>query len=335
MREGDAVTVRGFGDEDEPRVLELLQDAFGAWPRGWDGVEPVEFFRWKHHASPFGRSTMLVAEVDGELAGFIALMPWRLRFGARVRETMRGVDLAVDPRLHRRGVSMRLIGAARSHYGDEVVLGWSNPNEHSRGGSIKSGRQEVSGLRRFAGLGGSRWRTLERVASPTASAASSLAPGGESAGSRLEDEALVSRLLGSSSAEDDVIVTAADAQFLRWRYGWSQAYRGLVVEHGGRAAMAIFRVQRYHHLSVAHVCELLVERDDRRLTRMLVRAVRKATRSDFVVAALRSDGLAASCGLVRLRHATTITVKPLRAGLAPDPTQPTSWALSLGDLELI
>jgi GNAT superfamily N-acetyltransferase len=335
MREGDAVTVRRFADEDESRVLELLQDAFGAWPRGWDGVEAAEFFRWKHHANPFGRSTMLVAEVGGEPVGFIALMPWRLRFGGRVHETMRGVDLAVDPDLHRRGISLRLIGAARSRYSDEVALGWSNPNEQSRGGSIKSGRQEVSGLRRFAGLGGSRWRTLKRLASPTAVAASSLAPGGERAGSLLEDEGLCSRLLSSASAEDDVIVTAVDAQFLRWRYGSSQAYRGLAVERGGRAAMAIFRVQRYRRFSVTHLCELLVERDDRRLTRTLIRAVRQATRSDFVVAALRSPVLATSCGLVRLRHATTITVKPLRTGLTPDPTQPTSWALSLGDLELI
>jgi hypothetical protein len=248
---------------------------------------------------------------------------------------MRGVDLAVDPHLHRRGISLRLIGAARSRYSDEVVLGWSNPNQQSRGGSIKSGRQEVSGLRRFAGLGGSPWRTLKRLASPAGAAASSLAPGGERAGSLLADEALVARLLSRSSGADDAIVTAADAQFLRWRYGWSQAYRGLVVERGGRAAMAIFRVQRHRRFSVTHVCELLVEHDDRRLTRMLIRAVRQATRSDFVVAALRSHRLATSCGLVRLRHATTITVKSLRTSLAPDPTQPTSWALSLGDLELI
>jgi hypothetical protein len=99
--------------------------------------------------------------------------------------------------------------------------------------------------------------------------------------------------------------------------------------------MAIFRVQRHGRFSVAHICELLVERDDRRLTRRLVRAVRQAARTEFLIVALRSDGLATRCGLVRSRHAATIAVNPLRAGLVPDPTKPHSWALSLGDLELI
>jgi GNAT superfamily N-acetyltransferase len=332
---GEAVSVRALRGDDEPRVLDLLQGAFGAWPRRWEGVTAAEFFRWKHHANPFGQSTMLVAEVDGGLAGFIALMPWRLRFDGRVHETMRGVDLAVDPALHRRGVSMRLIGAARGQYSPEVVLGWSNPNEQSRGGTIKSGRQEVSGLHRVAGLGGARWRTLARLASPAAATASDLAPGGERAGSLLDDEALVSRVLSSPTPGDGRIVTAADPQFLRWRYGWSETYRGLVVEEGGRAAMAIFRVERHGRFSVAHICELLVEHGDRRFTRRLVRAVRRAARTEFLIVALGSDGLATRCGLVRSRQAATITVKPLRAGLVPDPTKPRSWALSLGDLELI
>jgi hypothetical protein len=230
---------------------------------------------------------------------------------------------------------MRLIGAARSQYSADVVLGWSNPNEQSRGGAIRSGRQEVSGLRRVVGLGGARWRPLERLAFPATATAPDLAPRGENAGSLLEDEALATRLLSGSSPGRARIVTAADAQFLRWRYGWSETYRGLVVEEGGRAAMAIFRVQRHGRFSVTNICELLVERDDRRLTRRLVRAVRQAARTEFLTVALRSDGQATRCGLVRSRHAATITVKPLRPGLVPDPTRPQSWALSLGDLELI
>jgi GNAT superfamily N-acetyltransferase len=332
---GESVTVRGCHSDEETRVLDLLQGAFGAWPRGLHGLGPAEFFAWKHRASPFGQSTMLVAELDGELVGFIALMPWRLRLGGHVHETMRGVDLAVDPAVHRRGVSMSLIATARSRYADEVVLGWSNPNEQSRGGVIKSGRQEVSGLRRFVGLGGARWRTLGRLTPLAAPAPARLAPGGESAAALLEDQAMVARLLSSSRPRHGLIATAADPQFLRWRYGSSDAYRGLLVTDGGHVGMAIFRVQRHGRFSIAHVCELLVPGDDVLLMRRLVREVRRAASADFVLAAMVSARLAARCGLVRSRRAAAITVNPLRDGLVPDPTQPASWALSLGDLELI
>jgi hypothetical protein len=76
-----AVEIRAFEPDDEPRVVELLQRAFGCWPRDIDGIEPREFFRWKHSASPFGPSICLVAETDGALTGFFGLMPWRLRIG--------------------------------------------------------------------------------------------------------------------------------------------------------------------------------------------------------------------------------------------------------------
>src|SRR5882757_438313 len=111
-----ALAVRAFEPHDEPRVLELLQRAFGDWPRHIEGIDAGEFFRWKHMASPFGRSICLVAEADGELIGFVGLMPWRLRIGERVLSTIRGVDLAVDPAHRRRGVSMSVIRAARGHY---------------------------------------------------------------------------------------------------------------------------------------------------------------------------------------------------------------------------
>ena len=331
----DVVTVRDFRSDDEPRVLELLQGAFGRWPLGMDAVQPQEFFRWKHQSSPFGASTMLVAEIGGAPVGFMAMMPWRLSFDGRLHETRRSVDLAVDPTVHRRGVSLRLIGAGPSRHSGEVVLGWSNPNERSRGGAAKSGRTGVSGPRRFVGLGGAQWRTLGRLVPPAGQLPSCQAPGAGSAGAVLEDRALVSRLLAGSRPGDGLISTAVDAEFLRWRYGWPETYRAVVATHAGRAGLAIFRIQRHGRFSRAVVCELLVERDDPRLTRRLVQGVRRAARADFLVAAMGSERLAARCGLAPLLPGTTIYFNPLREGLVPDPTRPATWALSLGDLELI
>jgi hypothetical protein len=332
VRGADAVAVRDFHSDDEPRVLELLNGAFGQWPRGLDAIQPREFFRWKHQSSPFGPSTMLVAEIEAVPVGFMAMMPWRLSFGGQVHKTMRSVDLAVDPAVRRRGVSLLLIGAGPSRHPDKVVLGWSNPNERSRGGSIKSGRRDVTGPRRYVGLGGARWRALKSLVSTPAA---TLAPGGESAAAVLEDRARLSRLLSSSTPRPGLIATAADADFLRWRYGWSETYRGLLVEDAGRAAIAIFRIRLHGRFSLAYICELIVEHDDPRLTRLLVHLVRRAAATDFVVAAIGSDRLAARCGLAPLLAGKTLGVNPLREGLLPDPTRPSSWALSLGDLELI
>src|SRR6185312_16023503 len=72
------VVVRAFQAADRGRVLEILEAAFGRWPRGLDGVAPGEFFGWKHEQSPFGPSILLVAEADDALVGFLALMPWQL-----------------------------------------------------------------------------------------------------------------------------------------------------------------------------------------------------------------------------------------------------------------
>jgi hypothetical protein len=43
----------------------------------------------------------------------------------------------------------------------------------------------------------------------------------------------------------------------------------------------------------------------------------------------------ARCGLAPLLAGATLGVNPLREGLSPDPTRSASWAMSLGDLELI
>lgn len=261
MPGGEAVSVRPYEAADEQPVLDLLQAAFGRWPRRIDGVDARLFFRWKHTASPFGRSKLLVAELDDRPAGVLACMPWRLRFGVRVRETMRGVDLAVDPRAQRRGVSMKLIAAATEGYPPEIALGWSNPNQNSRAGVLESGRRRVGSLSRYVAPGATTRGVLERAAVHAG------------------------------------LTTGHDA-------GLAGADAGAVL-------------------------------GDARLARRLVRAVLRAAPANFAVCAFPSPGVAALCGFVRARGTAMVAVNPRQGDLAPDPTLPKSWALSVGDLELI
>jgi GNAT superfamily N-acetyltransferase len=335
MSRDGAVTVRALEPEDEPRVVELLQRAFGDWPR-IEGVQPGEFFRWKHTASPFGASICLVAEANGALIAFVAMMPWRLRIGEQVLSAIRGVDLAVDPAHQRRGVSMSLIGAARDHYSDDVALAWTNPNEYSRGGLVKSGRRKVNGLPRFVGPGGPLRLTIRRALTGGAGTPPRRLAG-EPAAVVLEDRTRTERLLARARTPDDRVTTDADPAFLDWRYGRIGAYRAVAAERaGGRGAgVAIFRVRSYGRFWVAQICELFVEHDDPRTARRLFAQVRKAARVDVIVCSLPSRAHAARRGFVKSPGGTLLTVNPLRENLRPDPTLPASWALSLGDLELL
>jgi hypothetical protein len=94
-------------------------------------------------------------------------------------------------------------------------------------------------------------------------------------------------------------------------------------------------VRRHGRFWVAQICELLIEHDDPRTARRLLGALRKSVRVDFIACSLPSRGHAARRGLVKSPSGTLLTAKPLRENLDPDPTQPASWALSLGDLELL
>jgi GNAT superfamily N-acetyltransferase len=326
------VTVGACSEADEPAVLALLASAFGRWPRNLD-AEPGAFFRWKHKTSPFGPSIRLVAKVDGDVAGFLALMPWRLSFAGTIYETIRGVDIAVAPDFQHLGVANALIAAARSSYSPDIALGWSNPNERSRPGVLKSGRKRVDGLPRFVGSGGAGLGTAKRLfasgpPSPADEADESLVVA-------LADEPLLERVLSGPSPIGR-ISTAHDVDFLRWRYGQQGHYRAVVSEHPrAGAGIAIFRTQTRGRFSVAFVCELLTELDDEGVVRELVRRVRQSARTDFLVSAFTSPRAARRCGLVRSRRTAMIAANPLRDGLAPNPTQASAWALSLGDLEVI
>jgi hypothetical protein len=125
--------------------------------------------------------------------------------------------------------------------------------------------------------------------------------------------------------------------YLRWRYGHFDEYRAVRTGagEGGRGGMVIFRPRRHGPFWVSHVCELFVERSDRRTARDLLHRVRDATQADFINCSFSSRHQAARYGFVQWPGRTVLMTYPLQQNLVPDPTRRASWALSLGDLELL
>ena len=327
------VSVRAFEATDEPRVLEVLQAAFGKWPRGVDGVSASEFFRWKHTGSPFGASALLVAVADGTVVGTQAYMPWKIRAGERLFSTRRRVDLAVHPDFRRRGVSMAIRAAAS--FPDDVAFTWTNPNDQSRPGTGKAGLTSLERFPRFIQLRGPR--SAVRWASRKRSRSSERPPlEAETAAKALADDALQPLLRSCASELDDRLATVKDLAYLRWRYGHFDEYRAVASDTGeGVGGLAIFRLGLHRGLWVLQVCELFVARDDHRTARRLLRQVRGAAQADFLSATFASRTDAAVCGFMQFPGESGLMTYALHENLVPDPTARESWAMSVGDLELL
>jgi GNAT superfamily N-acetyltransferase len=332
----DAVVVRAFEAQDEPGVLGVLGAAFGQWPRGIEGVTAGQFFRWKHVASPFGRSSVLVAEADGAVVGVVGYMTWLFNAGEQILTTMRGVDFAVHPSYHRRGVSFALAQAAVNHFPSDLAFVWGNPNQRSTPVSLKSGWRDVGRLPRFVRPYGPLRETVRRAYRRGSTTPPEIDVAAASAAEILRDGEYASMLLAQTKEPVDRLVTARDLGYLRWRYGQFEEYRAVRAEGStGNAGMAIFKPRRYGSFWLLDVCELLVAQNDRRTARHLLHQVSDAAPADFLSCSFHSRRHAALHGFVPARHEEVLVTYPIQQELLPDSTRRASWALSRGDLELL
>ena len=327
-----AVTIRPFADSDEAEVLELLGQTLGGGPAG---RRPPEFFRWKHHDNPFGRSLMLLAETDGRVIGLRAFMRWRFNMAGRQLTAVRAVDTATHPDYQGMGVFSRLTRAALEELEGRADLVFNTPNDASRPGYLKLGWREVGRVPvairvrrpvRFAlGLRRSGGPPSPRPAVAAAPAVRVLDRGEE-----------VTRLLAELPDAGGRLHTPRDLAYLRWRYGAAPllGYAGVAEEDaGGLRGLALFRVRPRGALWEATVAELLVAGGDRATARRLLGKVAAAASVDHL--ALRAPSMAvARAGFLPAPGGISFVVKPLRDGFDPDPSTLGAWALSLGDLEV-
>jgi hypothetical protein len=334
-------TVRRYVEEDEAGVLRLLQKGFGQWPivEGAGELDPVMFFRWKHVAVPGGPSRMVVAEDSGRMVGFRAFMPWGLEGAGRVVRALRGADAVTLPELQGSGVFGKVRRAAEDLYPDPVELYFGTPNEGSRRASAKLGGRSTVGT----------INASVRVRPLRAAAALVRGHGGveqvevdaEHASTALASEPEVEGLLAAARCGERRLATIKDARWLRWRYGESPLrYRGLRLERSGRlVGLAIFRLRRRRAMLEAVVEELFVQPGDRRSAGRLLRDVRRSAPVALVSSGFPPGTTAATAaalqGFVPWRGGIQLMVKPMDRGIAPPPSELGSWALSLGDLEVL
>jgi hypothetical protein len=329
---GKALTIRLFQPHDEPAVLELLGSAFGDWPReALDGTRS-QYFRWKHLESPFGRSLMVVVELNGSIVGFYAYMPWLLHAHGRTVATLRAVDLAIDRDHRMLGISLALRTAME--FSPDVEFVWGNPNGASARGGRRLGRPEVSGLRSFVRPCARLPRTMLAHATRVRER-DRPAPEETSAASALEDRTLLERLRVAAELHGERLATLKHDDYLRWRYGRWSSYRAVRSDAPGEAGLAIFRHRVHGRFVLADVCELLLERRETSLERRLLRRVAAAAQADFLLCNFSSLGGAASRGMLAYRTKATLMALVLSEQFQLDPTAPDSWALSRGDLELL
>lgn len=314
----DDPTIREFRDDDLDDVLDVLRLALGEPP----GLQrTADLFAWKHVDNPFGRSLMLVAEIEGTIAGFRAFMRWDLVTpdGATVR-CGRAVDTATHPDHQRRGVFRALTETGLAMAADRGIdLIFNTPNAKSGAGYLKMGWGEVGPI-------GIMVRPRPRMI--TRSQPWEHEPD-ESVRAAVEAGWLVDAL----SREARGLRTRRTGDYLLWRFGAHPTARYVATGDEGGAAIGrlSFRSGRR---------ELVISEAGGTNSASAIRTLIRAHSPDYAAGwfSERSPDRTAAvrAGLLAVPRvaALTLVARPIDR-VVPDPLQPDNWDLALGDLELL
>jgi GNAT superfamily N-acetyltransferase len=329
------IAIRPFRRNDDAGVVALLSAALGSGPAG---KRPIELFRWKHFENPFGASFMLLAEAQDRIVGLRAFLRWRFTTKDREVTAVRAVDTATHPDYQGQGIFSKLTLAALDQLRGDVDLIFNTPNDKSLPGYLKMGWRPVDSVPvrvqvrrpvRFA----RRARSLRRhIQASPGRPPSNTAP---LASEALHDAERLAGLLGRLETFPGRLSTPRTVDYLRWRYGAAPLldYRAV----GDGDALAIFRVRPRGSLWEATVAELLFRAGERSDARRLLRQVGRSAGVDHITLSFPAGfdaDRALRLSAFRAPGGITLVTNPLAPDLAPDPTRLSSWALTLGDLEV-
>ena len=295
----DRITIRAATDDDFDAII-----AMGVRCLGWNGDQrDRDFFRWKHHENPFGRSPAWVAESGDRLAGFRTFMRWRFVHGTNgeTLEMVRAVDTATDPDFQGRGIFRDLTMAAVEELtADGIDAVFNTPNDKSRPGYLKMGWVELG--RPSVRLRPLSLRGLPRIAAARAPA--ELWPEGESTA---EIRDLPEHLFPARPTWR----TDRTEELRAWRYRFTPlGYAQTSTDRGG----SVYRLRRRGAATELSLCE--VHGPSPGITTELRR------RADYALRLGRGGGPLA--GVPLPRQGPVVTWRALRSSAVP----------SLADLDL-
>jgi len=333
------------GDRDE--ILALLRQSLGD---GGAGKDP-ESWSWKHEASPFGPSPMLVAEVDGGLVGLRAFSRWAWRSNGRELRAVRAVDTATHPSWRGHGVFSQLTLTLADRLAREnVAFVFNTPNAESMRGYLKMGWRHVTRVplwvrpvrlgrlpRLVAAIG-------RRGGSDTNTNAPQTVGSFAAVDDLLRDPRLPALLAHDEMEPEPRLRTARTLAYLRWRYADIPRlrYHALWTLDGNAQAAVVFRAKLRRGLVEVLVSEVLVSpgRGGECLGAALLRTLCDRAEGDYVTAC-GADGTGEAAalrraGFVRLpRLGPNLTFRPLALPAdVPSPLRWESWRCSVGDLEV-
>ncbi len=337
--------IRPYQAQAIPAILDLTRVTLGDAP----ATRKTEaFWRWKHHANPFGPSYGLYAGAEGRVAGLRMLMRWRFCHPAgHYLEAVRAVDTATHPAYQRRGLFSTLTRQAAADLTEEGVhLIFNTPNTRSLPGYLKLGWQQVARwplfirpLRPWRML--ARRLKLGRAAPPPDRAdqyfGPAIMPWATFAGRYGHClPQLISRWEQQRRAEG--LRTPRDWAYLDWRYGQHPhlVYGVYGLERAGELhGFAVLRPNRRYGWQEIVLAELFGAGPD---VTTLLQSLVGHLGGDYLVAHFAAGTLERAWlkrhGFIRLPgRGITFTVRPLNSP-AEAALEPTAWDLSLGDLEI-
>lgn len=312
----DALATRTYREEDLDEVLDLMRVSLGESPLL---RRTRELFAWKHLHNPFGPSIMLVAESNGEVVGFRALMRWELTDpNGETVKSIRPVDTATHPDHQRRGIFRRLtLEALEIASAEGVGLVFNTPNKRSGAGYLTMGWVEVGGV--------------DVLIRPTLNM---LRPSNRSDRvAKVADPIDAPRNLTLTRRPALGLTTRRDRAYLDWRFTRHPTARYDVVGHGDSQAVLRPNLRRGRR-------ELVISDMFGSQPRRAARAAREAGSSDYLVASFRRGSPERSAliraGLLPVPglRALSLYARPLMA-LPYDVSSLDAWDLALSDLELL
>jgi GNAT superfamily N-acetyltransferase len=333
-----------------PKILELTQATLG---NATATRKTEAFWRWKHHANPFGSSYGLYAwaEDQHKVAGLRVLMRWRFKTPTgELLRAVRAVDTATHPAFQRQGIFSTLTRQAIEDLSKEGVhLIFNTPNQHSLPGYLKMGWQVVA-----------EWPVFIKVLKPLRMVWKHFWPEPASPPPGQFDayfEAdvipwpvfverygpMIPGLVANWEKQRHQVGcrTPRDLEYLQWRYGQHPhlTYGVYVLENSdGLAGFAILRPNLRHGWQEIVLTDIFLAKPTLEQGQLLLRNLRQQLKGDYLAAHFATGTIEKTLlrrtGFVSLpKQGITFTVRPLNS-LPQNLSDSATWDLTLGDLEI-